>query len=150
MKITVVENPSILGGFEIPVGGVVLWYGLGSEVPDGYTVYAEAFDVMVMGASAGNINTTPAGALTHLHTNTSPTGSEANHNHGTSVSSLGSSGSQVVYTFGSLSSATGAHSHPTRTSNCSSAGGHSHTLSDVGSADNLPPYHRLYWIERTE
>jgi hypothetical protein len=148
MRIIVVGNSN--QGYDIPEEGLVLWYGLAADVPEGWAIYSTAFDVLVMGASAGDKNLTPAGALTHIHTNTSPTGSEASHGHGASLSFQGSSGSHAVFSDNTNYNTSASHSNHTNSgAGTNSAGIHTHTVSDVGSETNLPAHRRLFWIERT-
>lgn len=146
MNFLFIKNPrAAVSEFDVPTGGIVLWYGLATEVPTGWEIYTAASDVFILGASAGNMSTTVAGSLTHTHTN-SATSTAAGHTH-IANASAGSGNSTEVFGTSTNSVADDNHSHNANAS-VASAGSHAHSIADTGSASNLPNYHRLYWIRR--
>jgi len=146
MTIIVIKNPS--AGLEIAVNGLVLWYGVASTIPAGWAIYSTANGNLVMGASAGAKVLTPAGSNTHVHTNTSPSGSGGSHDHTASNPSVGSGSAQDAFGSGTNVASSG-HTHSTNNTVSASGSAHTHTIGSANAGDSLPPYHRLYWIERT-
>jgi len=141
MKVIVVQNPS---GFDVPIGGVFLWYGLEDELPFGYEVYSDAGGFFLLGGSS--IDLTPAGALTHVHgfPNIEIKG---NHNHVVSASGSGGAGGTNVSNQSNTNSATTGHTHGYFGSS-TPAGGHTHTIADSEAATNLPKHKTLYYVRR--
>lgn len=130
----------------VPLNSLILWYGIASAVPTGWTIYSTAGGNLIMGASAGAKTTTPAGANTHVHTN-SATSSGGSHDHSGGSGSVGGGSGQDA--FGSTATvASSGHTH-SWSNNPTAGGAHTHNVSDSNSASSLPSYHRLYWIERT-
>jgi hypothetical protein len=137
-------------GYQIPVGGIILWYGDSTDVPNGFEIYSTANDNYIMGASSGNKNTTPAGTTTHSHTLPSSTGTVAAHTHTANTPNTGTPSSNTyTYVTGGQSMAHPSHTHGGTTGvGNSSDGSHSHTLTtSTGTATNLVKYYRLYWIK---
>ena len=132
----------------VPLNALILWYGVASAVPTGWTIYSTAANNFIMGASAAAKTTTPAGGATHIHTNTSPTGSGGSHGHGASNPTAGGGSSQQAFGSGTNVASSG-HTHSTSNSVSTSGSAHTHTIGDVDAGSSMPSYHRLYWIERT-
>lgn len=143
MKMIVVQNPM---GFDIPAGGIVLWYGDSTNLPAGWSIYATAQGQFIMGAYSGAKNLTSSGALTHTH-GTPDTGAVAGHTHSVNTSSGNGGGDQFYPGVGNYDAAGGSHSHST-SGGTTSSGGHSHTVSTTNTASNLSTYYRLYWIQK--
>lgn len=141
----------IKSGVANEVGSVILWYGLAGDVPSGWEVYTAAADAFVMGAASGELDTVATGANTHSHTRSSgTTGSEAAHQHDLSVDAgLPDDSAYAKAGFAGIYAARYNHEHDVTSSNVTAAGAHNHTQSSTNSESHLPPYHRLYWIRRT-
>jgi hypothetical protein len=137
--------------YTVPAGGEILWYGIASAVPSGFSIDSYCADVFVRGCAAGAASNTPAGANSHTHTNPSATGSQASHTHAVGGGGTGAASGDVEVTsiYSITYSAPDDHSHSIPSGTSSSAGGHSHTLSSAALADAYPPYARLYWIRAT-
>lgn len=99
---------------------------------------AEDADVGNFGGAESHVHTNPNtdAAGTHTHTFNISTGG----NTGSSKDISGFSGGDVV--------AEGGHTHTLADTTASDAD-HTHTLSNTGSTSNLPPYLKLYFIQRT-
>lgn len=133
------------------IGAIILWHGLAVDVPSGWEIYAPAKDAFVMGAAAGELDTTPTGGNTHSHNRSSGnTGSVPNHSHSwgftSTVAASTSSNSGLAGT--SIGVAGASHRHVVTGGTFSAAGAHTHTVSATNSQSHLPQYHRLYWIRR--
>jgi len=136
------RNP---GGYAVPSGGEVLWYGLAADLPSPWTIDAGLSGLFVMGADTAT--DVPAGSFTHDHTNPASTGEVENHTHPIRgvVNNTGS-GSTVFYPSGDGGTAAPAHGHSDGNGSSSANGGHAHSLSKTKPATVYPPYRRLYWI----
>jgi hypothetical protein len=141
-------------GGGIPLNGACLWYGLASQVPNGWHIMdgtnglLNMLSKFVMGASAdGDVGVT-GGASSHLHTNQSLPVYSTTHNHAISINTA--TNSPVYYGYGDNGSEpmAGSHTHPV-TGNTGENGAHNHTVSNTSSDASLPPYKQLYWIGRT-
>lgn len=132
----------------VPLNALILWYGSSSAVPAGWSIYSTAANNFIMGASAGAKTTTPSGANFHVHTN-STTGTAATHGHSAAGGTASGSGGTTIFSAVGQNVATTGHTHYSTGASVTNGGGHSHTTSDTESVDGRPPFHRLYWIERT-
>lgn len=143
MKAMIVKAPF---GFDIPAGGIILWYGNAASVPAGYSIVTELGGYFAMGAST--YDATARGALTHTHTFPNVE-TKANHNHPGSTANV--SGGYTNVTYGGYYSwtvaASSGHSHGAGI-NVAAAGGHTHTIGTSGSGSNLPKHKRLYYIKK--
>ena len=145
MNIYVVQNPSSFG-LNVPENGIVLWYGVASGLPSGWSLYTPSYDALVMCAAAGAKTTTPAGSLTHVHTNISPTGAGGAHDHDGGYGTIGGGSSDNAYGSGTnVASSDHTHSYGASVDNIAA---HTHSFGSSNSASNLPAYKRLYWIKR--
>lgn len=142
MKVIVVQNPS---GFDIPLGGILLWYGNAASVPLGFEIYTELKGYFPLGGSA--YDATARGALTHTHTFPNIE-TKAGHTH-TGSASIGGYVAPDSYGnyYGNTVAAQANHSH-SGSVNITAAGGHTHTLAESGTGSNLPKHRRLYYIRK--
>jgi len=143
MKVIVIQNPS---GFDVPVGGILLWYGLAGTVPPGFEIYAEAKNHFILGGSA--VDLTSRGALTHTHEFPN-IAAAPNHTHGVSVSVSGYPGGVGVGLPDENTASSQNHVHA-GSGSTSSAGAHGNTLATSGAGSSLPKYKRLYYIRRVQ
>ena len=142
MKIFVIQNPS---GFEIPINGIILWYGNSTNVPPGFEIYAELQGNFAMGGAVADL--TARGSLTHTHTFPNVE-TKANHTHTGSSGLTGYGGDTTVgYYASSDRAATPNHNHGTGI-NIGAAGGHGHTIAASDPGSSLPVYKRLYYIRK--
>lgn len=137
--------------FEVPEGGIILWYGIATDVPDDWAIDAYAKDAFVRGASEGNANNVKVGGtFVHKHTYASKTSAVAAHTHSTTASGTtgSASGSQAHYGTANANAATTNHTHSVSgTRKTDSKGGHDHAMQKTGETEVYPPYCRLYWIK---
>lgn len=142
MKAIMVQNPA---GFDIPAGGIILWYGLAGAVPAGWEIYTELMGYFPRGELS--YNATAKGSATHGHTYPSDAVSwQADHTHNMPGGSV-SGASGIDCGWGSNSAANMTHNHSVNGS-MDPAGGHRHTLANPGSASNLPKHKKYYYIRR--
>jgi hypothetical protein len=143
MKLLMVNRKRVKG-FSVPEGSIILWYGLSTEVPDGFEIYTElngffpyggnAVDLTARG-NASHVHSFPADAISWNsgHTHTVPTGSEG--------------GAGTVDTgYGSGSTASPGHSHSVNGS-VTLDGAHRHTIGNTGSNSNMPANKKYYYIK---
>jgi hypothetical protein len=136
-----------VGGYLIPSGSYILWYGIAANVPAGFSIDTTAYDVFVRGASQGQASDTIAGALSHTHTNPASVDSALDHAHTIGGGSTGnSSGTTVVFDTSGQNLAK-AHNHTIGTTSSSSNAAHNHTISAPESVTIYPSYAKLYWIK---
>lgn len=135
----------------ILIGAVVLWYGIASNVPYGYTICNGQNEIalnlsgrMVRGGAIAKLGTT-GGAPSHVH---GITVSSSSHAHSVTVNWGAAGNSGNFYDGNGVSSAAGAgHGHSgTKNSGGSS---HTHTSDSTNNASNYPLYKQLYYIQRT-
>jgi microcystin-dependent protein len=136
-------------------GAVIMWSSptipVGWHVCDGSVVNGVTLPDMrgkfVYGASLDDNLGDTGGVDGHTHTQPTSDATNDAHTHGFSGTTGGQS---ATYTAKSGSGGTGAHSHNFSGTTGSGGGSHSHTMDDTGSASNLPPYVKLYYIVRTQ
>ena len=125
--------------FEVPEGGIILWYGIATDVPDDWAIDAYAKDAFVRGASEGNANNVKVGStFVHKHTYASKTSAVAPHTHSTTASGTtgSASGSQAHYGTANENAATTNHTHSVSgTRKTDSKGGHDHAMQDTGETE---------------
>jgi len=141
MKVIVASNLNK----NLPLGSLLFWGGLASEIPEGWELFDSAADAFIMGTTAAGINLTKQGEVNHKHTinNTDNGGSHIHNN--TIITSSEYSG----YFDGAYQGIYGAvseHSHSV-TLSFNSAGGHNHSVSDTDSKEHLPKYIRYYLMK---
>jgi len=141
-----------VGGYAVPAGGDVLWYGLATALPSPWVIDTALSSLFVMGADTGEgSKEIPAGSFIHDHNNPAATSINPNHTHPiTGAVGATGSGSTTFYGSGSNGTAPGGHGHGNGVGNSSSNGAHSHVLTKTDPATIYPPYRRLYWIKSTE
>jgi hypothetical protein len=139
---------------ELPVGAIVAWesgtYPTNWQLADGTNSTLDLRDKFVYGAAIdGDVGDT-GGASTHTHTSAT-TGDAGSHSHtgGGSVTLAESATSVSVNRIGGTRTASvSLHTH-TATLSFGSVSNHSHSLSALNSATNVPIYIKLYFIEKT-
>lgn len=135
----------------LPVRGVIMWSGTAATIPAGFFLCDGANNTpdlrnrFVLGASQDDHVGAVGGASTHVHSNAN-TGTVSTHTH-TLTPTVGNSTGHFTGSIYNKPAAKEGHTHSASiTSN--SGGGHSHTLGNTGSASNLPPWYKLYYIMR--
>lgn len=142
MKAIVIQAPS---GFDIPAGGIVLWYGIASACPPGWEIYTELMGYFPRGGST--YSATPLGAATHSHAYASDAVElKANHTHTVTSGSEGGAGVEDTG-YGSDSTASPSHNHSVNGS-VDPGGSHRHTIGTTGNASLLPKHKKYYYIRR--
>ena len=139
-----------------PINAIVAYSGGSATLPRGWyvcnggtvngTVLPDLRSKFIYGASVDADLATTGGAASHTHTsgNTSKDGS---HTHSVSATTGGPSAAYNTLSGGASGAATGSHTHSVN-ANTQSGGSHYHTVGTSGSASNLPPYVKLYYITR--
>ena len=141
MKVIVASNLNK----NLPIGSLLFWGGLASELPTGWELFNSAADAFIMGTSAAGINLTKQGTDNHIHTIGS-TGSGGNHTHSNiSFTTEQNTTVQSAPTTESLQ-CVGFHTH-SGTLTFQESGGHSHSNYDTDSAEHKPPYIRYYLMK---
>jgi len=135
------------GGFLVPAGGEILWYGLAAAVPANWEIVTYAYDCFVVGADTGGATDTPAGSNEHFHSNPAASGEEPNHNHPITGYMGAASGSVDHYSTSNVNSAPVGHTHGDTPSTSGAGGIHAHPLSATKPTTVYPPYVRLYRIK---
>lgn len=142
----IVQKRRTQGGFLVPSGGEILWYGLAAAIPSDWEIVTYAQDCFVIGADTGGATDTVAGANSHYHNNPEETGAVEDHDHPITGSVNPATGSTGFYATANENSAPAGHDHPNRSGTSGSGGGHAHPMNSTKTATVYPPYHRLYWI----
>ena len=142
MKSIIVQAPS---GFEVPVGSVILWYGVIANVPIGWQILTDLMGYFPRGATAWS--STAKGAATHNHGYTNKVETKANHQHSMNQGTVGGTISAQNGTSGSYQVANNSHQHNVNASN-DAAGGHTHTIANTGAASSIPKSKKLYYIKK--
>lgn len=140
-----------------PINAIVAYSGGSATLPSGWyvcnggtvsgTVLPDLRSKFIYGASVDSDLAVTGGTVDHTHTsgNTSTDGS---HTHSVSATTSGPSSSvSVGTTIGGVAAASSGHVHSIN-ANTQSGGSHYHTVGTSGSASNLPPYIKLYYITR--
>lgn len=141
MKVIIVQKKS--KGFEIPDDGVILWYGIASEVPSGYTIYSELTGHFPYGGSSNDL--TSRGSSTHVHSYPSTALNLNTHTHTVPSGSVGNASSQDVG-YAGATYAKPAHSH-VLSGSVTTSGEHRHTLGNTSSGSSIPKHKKLYYIK---
>ena len=139
-----------------PINAIVAYSGGSATLPSGWyvcnggtvggTVLPDLRSKFIYGASEDADLEATGGAASHTHTS-GETSTAGSHVHSVSATTGGPSATTGVSAGTGATSATASHSHSVNASTQSS-GSHSHTVGTSGSADNLPPYIKLYYITR--
>jgi len=143
------------GAGDILQGTILLWSGLASAIPSGWTILSIAKDRYVVGESLYTNYGSTGGAATHLHAYGSSTGTgEDSHTHTVNVTSIGDADgwedTQDVKEGSAKNLADEFHGHALDTASTGAPTSHSHSLSNTQTASNNPKYHRLYYILATQ
>jgi len=140
-----------------PLLAIVAYSGGSATLPSGWyvcnggtvggTVLPDLRSKFIYGASVDGDLAATGGGTAHTHTNEG-TGSDGSHKH-TASGRTGSAVGGAYVEGGSTTThvASTGHTH-TFDFNTNEAGSHSHGVGDTGSASNLPPYVKLYYITR--
>lgn len=141
--------PEIVG-YAVPVNGIILWHGLASMLPEGFSIDSFAYNVFVRGANVGGSSNTPIGSASHSHSNPTPTNTVADHRH--AIDGGDTSDSYSTENIASIGGAevAGQHDHAIAYSSgekCSWAGSHNHVVYSTNTTQAYPPYRREYWIK---
>lgn len=138
----------------VPVGGILMWDNVIASKPTGFSLCngsggtIDLRDKFVYGASADGELGATGGADTHVHAN-SATGAAGAHTHSLGVSTGNSASNNNVSGYsGGTTVADGGHNHSISATSDSDAD-HTHSMSDTGAGSSLPPYLKLYFIQRT-
>ena len=136
------------GGFDVPVGSVILWYGISSNIPDGYEIYTELKGYFPLGGAT--VDLVARGSEVHSHSYPSDALAwQGDHQHNTVGNISGTAGSVgPLGWFSSTDAAPANHSHSASSNPTGAAGGHRHTLGNTGNANHLNSYYKLYYIRR--
>ena len=139
-----------------PINAIVAYSGGSATLPSGWyvcnggtiggTVLPDLRSKFIYGASEDADLEATGGAASHTHTS-GETSTAGSHVHSVSATTGGPSATTGVSAGTGATSATASHSHSVNASTQSS-GSHSHAVGTSGSADNLPPYIKLYYITR--
>jgi len=145
MRVIVVNKS---GGLDIPVGGVILWYGNSVNVPSGYEIYTELKGFFPLGGAS--VDLVARGAATHIHTYPATAVEwKVDHTHPQTPNISGSAGGVGLGVWSGYDKAAAQyHSHGATGTVSGAAGAHRHTIGDVGAGSNLNSYHKLYYIRR--
>jgi len=150
-KLYWIKNTSA-GDLTLPVNGIIMWdnpaSGLPSELAicDGNNGTIDLQDKFIYGAAVdGDIGDT-GGSLTHTHVN-SDAPAAGSHTHSVNKSSGGSYSTKIASTYAGTTVSKAGHSHNI-SGTTSSQANHTHTVPNTGAASSLPPYLKLYFIQR--
>jgi hypothetical protein len=130
-----------------------LWYGLASQVPDGWHIMDGSNGLMnmlgkfAMGAAIDGDVGLAGGSASHLHTNQNLPTYSTLHNHAIDITAQNLIVYLNVQHVGSGCYLIGPHAHQV-TGDSGDNGAHGHTVSVTSIDGSLPPYKRLYWIGR--
>ena len=135
----------------LPIGSIILWDS--ETIPDGWVVCdgsngsVNLVDKFPMGANTDGDLKASGGTTTHTHTN-SNTGTVSAHGHGNPVNvAFADSDTKSVIQGADYSFAGGSHNHSANIGT-SDDDSHSHTIGSTNAGSHLPPYKKLYYIER--
>lgn len=139
-----------------PINAIVAYSGGSASLPSGWyvcnggtvsgTVLPDLRSKFIYGASVDGDLSTTGGGTAHTHTS-GATSTNGSHTHSVSASTGGPSNLTYGPAGGASAAASSGHTHSVNASTQSS-GSHSHTVGTSGSASNLPPYVKLYYITR--
>lgn len=140
-----------------PINAIVAYSGGTATLPSGWyvcnggtvggTVLPDLRSRFIYGAASALELGTTGGTADHTHTG-GATSTDGSHSHNVSASTGGPSATVSVDTsIGGIGAASSGHVHSVNAST-QSGGSHSHTVGTSGSASNLPPYVKLYYITR--
>ena len=137
------------GGYLVPSGGEILWYGIASAIPAGWSIDVAAKDVFVKAVGGGEASNVIQGASGHKHI-VPATDPVPDHTHSFGGGETGSSsGTKEFYGTANEYTANAGHKHAINTGVSGYGGWHQHVTSDTEQVTIYPPYRRLYWITAT-
>ena len=138
-----------------PINAIVAYSGGTATLPSGWyvcdggtvggTVLPDLRSRFIYGAASALELGSTGGSATHVHTG-GATSTNGSHSHSVSATTGGPSATNGL-AGGAVGAASPSHTHSVNASTQSS-GSHSHTVGTSGSASNLPPYVKLYYITR--
>jgi hypothetical protein len=139
---------------EFPIGGIVMLNAsianrpLKTQLCNGANDTLDLRDYFVYGAAVDGDVGVSGGAATHTHNNVD-TGAAGSHSHTTApvITGTGNNTNMASEYAGTQVSA-GGHGHSWGPTTGVDAD-HVHTLGVTGSGSNLPPYLKLYFVQRT-
>jgi hypothetical protein len=139
---------------KIPDGCIVMWSGTEANIPedwelcDGDNGTVDLTGYFVRGAEVdGDVGDTD-GAVSHDHSNSQKSSTEPDHDHTLSGSiSGGVSSDPYGFSAGSQAVASAGHSHSLGGSS-GEGGEHDHDILDTETAEHLPPYYYLFFIQK--
>jgi hypothetical protein len=153
-RILVLE--AALGGspadFDFPIGGIIAWTGSAASIPSGWQICdgtngtKDLRGSFVYGASVDGDVGVSGGALTHTHT-AGAVASGGSHLHSVSLTSGVASGAASNSTITGSGYVAANHTHGI-SGNTASNGAHTHTPGTIDAASSLPPYVKVYFIQR--
>jgi len=141
MKVIVASNLSKA----IPIGSLLFWGGLASELPEGWELFNSAADAFIMGTSAAGIKLTKQGIDSHSHT-IGDTGSGGDHTHSNISFTTAQNISVQHYRSDITYDVVGLHTH-SGTLTFYNSGTHIHKNNNTNSSNHLPSYIRYYLMK---
>ena len=157
-KVTALEAASTVPTdySSFPITAIVAYSGGSATLPSGWyvcdgrtingTVLPDLRSKFIYGASVDGDLAATGGTADHTHTG-GATSKDGSHTHSVSATTGGPSATYNTLSGGASGAATASHTHSVN-ANTQSGGSHSHTVGTSGSASNLPPYVKLYYITR--
>jgi hypothetical protein len=137
----------------LPIGAILMWDNPIASAPTGCVICngsggtIDLRDKFVYGAAGDTELGDTGGATTHVHTN-ADSGAAGTHTHTASLNSDGADSDKNISGFAGTDVSAGNHTHSVAVTTDGDAD-HSHTLSNSGSGSSLPPYVKLYFVQRT-
>lgn len=151
-RLGVLEQPPAGNPANINIGGIILYWGLLSNLPAGWALCDGANgtpdlrDRFVIGAGGTRAPGITGGATAHIHSNPN-TNSAGGHNHTASGGSGSQTGALAFLTDATGLSVNSTHTH-SWSATSSSVGTHDHSKPSTGSSGQLPSNLALFFIMR--
>lgn len=144
MPVTFISNAGSSNKTILPINSLILRETSGAVT--GLTLYTGLDAAYIM--SSTSFSTSIEGSASHVHSQSATIASGGGHNHNVGVS-LDYTYSNVRQSIGAKSTCWG-HGH-SASANSGVGGAHTHTVNSSysTSADNAPPFYRLYWYKVT-
>ena len=118
----------------------------GWQLADGTNGTVDLRNVIPLGATDDDDLLDTGGSATHVHDN-SATEEVDDHGHTVATFNSNAADGSIKATGGGTTYAAGGHRHPTSVS-VTAAGAHDHPFSDTEPGSSLPPYKKLYYIQK--
>jgi hypothetical protein len=140
--------------FDFPVGGIIAWTGTAASIPAGWQVCdgtngtKNLRGCFIYGAAVDGDVGDSGGALTHTHT-AGEAASGGSHMHTVSIQSGSAipAATDANAVAGSSNYTQNPHTHLV-SGNTAPGGAHTHTAGTIDNASSLPPYVKVYLIQR--